>query len=351
MGSLPYGLENRMTRREAIFLACAVVAGCIGYYSYDLVAQDGLRHRNYFARYVVDANESAVVFAVLDEQDRQVIVRYERSSSTTRYFTAAPDSIWHPRLEKDGTLTLAIRPSEGRGISSILSCKVTPIDCRKVFETEMGISSPLAIGDGRYLAAMSPYKDGLAKNKYAQNEIFLVTPGQAAQPLTSLSVYALGSIGRTANRIFFSALGVKGLPSPGPLEPENQVFTAEWSGDEQALTNIVKFKPFDELTISPGTSSPSIAPDGSILVAQTGYERDGVIVIHDFRSGSNTLHNLPPDRRAHAIAVTGNQLTWIETDADRFRIIDFDVRNGTRHVSAEFSGSSFRKKPERISTR
>jgi len=267
----------------------------------------------------------------------------------TRYFTAAPDNLQHPRLEKDGTLTLAMRPSEAKGISAILSCTVTPLNCRRVFETEMGILSSLALGDGRYLAAMSPYRDGLAKNKYAQNEIFLVTPGQAAHPLTSLSAYGLGSIGRTGNRIFFSAYGAKGWPSPGALEPDNGVFAGEWSGDENAITNIAKFKPFDKLTIAPGTSSPSIAPDGSILVAQTGYERDGVIVIHDFKSGSNMLHNLPPDRRANAIAVTGHQLTWVEADADHFRIIDFDIGNGTRHVSAEFAGSSVRKNPERIS--
>jgi hypothetical protein len=340
-----------MTRRKAIFLACAVIAGCIGYYFYDLIAQDSLRHRNYFARYVVDANESAVVFGIHDEEDHGAIVWYERSTGMTRYFTAAPDSLRGPRLEKDGTLTLAIRPSEAKGISAILSCTITPLNCRRVFETEMGISSPIALGDGRYLAAMSPYRDGLAKNKYAQNEIFLVIPGRVAHPLTSFSAYGLGSIGRTGNRIFFSALGANGWPSLGALEPNNEVFTGEWSGDENAIINIVKFKPFDELTIVPGTSNPSIAPDGSILVAQTGYERDGVIVIHDFKSGSNILHNLPPDRRANAIAVSGHRLTWIETDADRFRIIDFDVRNSTRHVSAEFAGSSFRKNPERISIR
>jgi hypothetical protein len=338
-----------MTRRKTIFLTCAVVAGCIGYHFHDLIAQDRLRHRNYFARHSVDANESAVVFVVLDEEDHRLIVRYERSSGMMRYFTATPDNLWDPRLEADGTLTLVTRPSETKGISAILSCTVTPLHCRRVFETEMGISSTLALGDGRYLAAMSPYRDSLAKNKYGQNEIFLVTPGQVAQPLTSISAYGLGSIGRTGNRIFFSADGAKGWPSAGALEPNNTVFTGEWSGDESAITNIVKFKPFDELTITPGTSNPSIAPDGSILVAQTGYERNGVIVIHDFKSGSNIFHNLPSDRRAHAIAVTGDQLTWIETDADRFRIIDFDVRNGTRHVSAEFAGSNFRKNPERVS--
>ena len=129
------------------------------------------------------------------------------------------------------------------------------------------------------------------------------------------------------------------------------MFTGEWSGGENTITNIVKFKPFDELAIAPGTSNPSVAPDGSILFGQTGYESNGVIVIHDFKSGSNILHNLPPDRRARAIAVTGHQLTWIETDADRFRIIDFDVWSGTRHVSAEFAGNSFRKNPEHVSIR
>jgi hypothetical protein len=95
-----------MTRRKTIFLACAVVAGCIGYYFHGLIAQDRLRHRNYFARYSVDANESAVVFVVLDEEDHRLIVRYERSSGMTRYFTATPDDLWDPRLEADGTLTL-----------------------------------------------------------------------------------------------------------------------------------------------------------------------------------------------------------------------------------------------------
>src|SRR5450631_814491 len=158
-----------MTRRKTIFLAC-VVAGCIGYYFHGLIAQDRLRHRNYFARYSVDANESAVVFVVLDEEDHRLIVRYERSSGMTRYLTATPDDLWDPRLEADGTLTT--RPSEAKGISAMLSCTVTPLHCRRVFETEMGISSTLALGDGRYLAAMSPYRDSLAKNKYGQNEIF-----------------------------------------------------------------------------------------------------------------------------------------------------------------------------------
>lgn len=337
-----------MTRRRAMFLACAVVAVSIVYY---FIAQDRLRHRNYFARYLLDANESAVVFVVLDEEDHDVVVRYERSTGVTRYFTGTPDNLQHPRLEKDGTLTLTMRPSYVPGISAILSCTVTPLNCRRVFETEMGISSTLALGGGRYLAAMSPYRDSLAKNKYGHNEIFLVAPGQAPVPLTSISAYGLGSIGRSGNRIFFGAYGANGWPSPGALEPNNTVFTGEWSGDESAITNIVKFKPFDELTIAPGTSNPSVAPDGSILVGQTGYERNGVIVIHDFKSGSNILHNLPPDRRANTIAVTGNQLTWIETDADRFRIIDFDVRSSTRHVSAEFSGSSFRNNPEHVSIR
>ncbi len=122
-----------MTRRKAIFLACAVVASCIGYYFYDLVAQESLRHRNYFARYMVDANESAVVFVVLDEEDHDVIVWYQRSTGMTRYFTAAPDNLQHPRLEEDGTLTLAMRPSEARGISAILSCTLAPLNCRRVF--------------------------------------------------------------------------------------------------------------------------------------------------------------------------------------------------------------------------
>jgi hypothetical protein len=67
-----------MTRRIAIFLACAVVAGCIGYYFYGLIAQDSLRHRNYLARYLVDANESAVAFAVLDEDDVVIPGRAKR---------------------------------------------------------------------------------------------------------------------------------------------------------------------------------------------------------------------------------------------------------------------------------
>lgn len=338
-----------MSRRGASFLVCALATICIGYYAYGLVAQDKLRHRDYFARYLVDANELAIVFVVLDEEDHDVIVRYERSTGMTRYFTAAPYNLRHPSLEKDGTLTLVMRPSEVKGTSTIVSCTVTPLDCRKVFETEMGISSTLALGDGRYLAAMSPYRDGLAKNKYAQNEIFLVTPGQSAHALTSFSAYGLGSIGRIGNRLFFSALGLRGRPGADALEPDNEVFTGDWSGDENAITSIEKFKPFDEITIAPGASNPSIAPDGSILVAGTGYERNGVIVIHDFESGSNVLHNLPPDRRAHAVAVTGHQLTWIEIDSDRFTIVDFDLRNGARHVSAEFAGSSFRKKPERVS--
>ena len=336
-----------MTGRKAVLLVGAVLVSLVGYGAYYV---DGLRHRNYFARYLVDANESAVVFVVLDEEDHNVIVLYERSTGKARYLTATPDNLRHPRLEKDGTLTLVIKPSEAEGISAILSCALTPLNCRRVFETEMGISSTLALGDGRYLASMSPFQgNSPAKNKYARNDIFLITPGQEARPITSLSAYGLGPIQRVGNRVFFSAYGAEGWPRPVALEPHNDVFTGEWSGGQNAMTNIVTFQPFDDLTIAPGTSNPSISPDGSILVAQTGYERDGVIVIHDFKSGSNLLHELPPDCRANAIAVTENQLTWMEVDADRFRVVDFDIRTGKLNLSAEFAGSSFRKNPEHIS--
>jgi hypothetical protein len=83
-----------MTGRKAVLLVGAVLVSLVGYGAYYV---DGLRHRNYFARYLVDANESAVVFVVLDEEDHNVIVLYERSTGKARYLTATPDNLRHPR--------------------------------------------------------------------------------------------------------------------------------------------------------------------------------------------------------------------------------------------------------------
>jgi len=52
------------------------------------------------------------------------------------------------------------------------------------------------------------------------------------------------------------------------------------------------FKPFDGVAVSRCIGSPSVAPDGSILVAQTGYERDPAIVIHNLKTGRNTWQDL-----------------------------------------------------------
>jgi hypothetical protein len=213
----------------------------------------------------------------------------------------------------------------------------------------MLVSSTLTIGDGRYLASMSPYKESIANNKYAHHDIFVVTPGKTVRPITSLSAYSLSALGRAGNRLFFSAYGVSGWPRPAPLEPRNEVLSGEWNGDEEAVANVAPFKPFDGVATSCCVSNPSVAPDGSILVAQTGYERDPAIVIHNFKTGENALQKLSPYRRANAIAVTGNELTWIEIDDDRFRIIDVDARTGARRVGAELIGSNIRTRPELIS--